>query len=63
VLVLYQHQTNRNISPWIEAKGTHFERALGVPDGSSKLAHAPEIARDVVFVSALKNHKAQTAHP
>ena len=62
VLVMYQHQTNRNNSPWIEPKRIQFERALGVADGSSKVAQAPEIARDVVLLFALKDYKGQAAH-
>lgn len=49
VLAFYQHQTNRNGTPWIEPKKAQFERALGVRAGAAKLARAPGIARDVAF--------------
>jgi len=49
VLVFYQHQTNRNGEPWIDPERQQFEAALGLPAGASKLAHAPDLARDVVF--------------
>jgi hypothetical protein len=49
ILVFYQHQTNRNSTLWVDSKKAQFERALGVQEGSAKLAHAPGIARDVAF--------------
>ena len=49
ILVFYQHQTNRNGTPWIEPKKIQFEQALGVQKGSTKLARAEGIARDVAF--------------
>jgi hypothetical protein len=49
ILVFYQHQTNRNGTPWIEAKKVQFERALGVREGAAKLARGVGIARDVAF--------------
>ncbi len=49
VLVFYQHQTNRNGQPWIAPKKEQFERAIGLPPGSAKLAKSEKIARDVVF--------------
>jgi hypothetical protein len=49
IMVFYQHQTNRNGTPWIEPKRKQFERALGVREGSAKLARAAGIARDVAF--------------
>jgi hypothetical protein len=55
VLVFYQHQTNRNGKPWIEPKREQFERAIGQARGTAKVAHAPAIARDVVFFYARKN--------
>jgi hypothetical protein len=55
LLVMYQHQTNRSGRPWIEGKRQQFEDALGVPRGSSKVASASEIARDVVFYYCRKN--------
>lgn len=54
VLVLYQHQTNRSGSPWIEPKRVQFESALGLMPGSAKVARAPKIARDVAFFFAEK---------
>jgi hypothetical protein len=57
VLVFYQHQTNRNGTPWIEPKKAQFERTIGVRSGSSKLALAPGIARDVVFFFIEKNRR------
>jgi hypothetical protein len=54
LLVFYQHQTNRNGSPWIEAKMEQFERAIGVRRGEANLAHAPTIASDVAFFFAEK---------
>ncbi len=49
VLVFYQHQTNRSGTPWIKEKQAQFECALGLNPGSSKVALAPKIARDVAF--------------
>jgi hypothetical protein len=54
VLVLYQHQTNRNGQPWIEPKKEQFEQAIGVARGSTKVARSEQIARDVVFFYAQK---------
>jgi hypothetical protein len=54
MLVFYQHQTNRNGEPWVGPKKEQFERAVGIPTGSSKLARAEKIARDVVFFYAQK---------
>jgi len=56
-MVFYQHQTNRNDTPWIEPKKTQFERALGVREGSAKLACALGIARDVVLFFMIKKKK------
>jgi hypothetical protein len=50
LLALYQHQTNRNGTPWLEPKRQQFERALSLPAGAAKVARAPEIARDVVLI-------------
>jgi len=64
VLVLYQHKTNRNGRPWVEPKRQQFEAALGLPRGSSGLAHAPRLARDVAFLFASKEtspHRRNTA--
>ena len=52
VMVFYQHQDNRNGSEWIERKRVQFARALEIDDPLGqrvKLAHAPEIAKDVAF--------------
>ncbi len=49
VYVFYQHQTNRAGRPWIEPKRIQLERALESPKNSIKVAHSPQIARDVVF--------------
>jgi len=49
VLVFYQHQTNRNNTPWIEPKRLQFEGALRLEPGSAKVASGVEIAKDVVF--------------
>ena len=49
VLVLYQHQTNRDGTPWIESKKVQFEAALELKLGSAKVARAPKIARDVAL--------------
>ena len=54
VLVFYQHQTNRNGQPWIPEKKEQFERAIGLPAGTAKLARAEKIAQDVVFFYARK---------
>ena len=53
VLVLYQHQTNRNSTPWIEPKRVQFERAIGIAPGSERLGSGAA-ARDVVFFIATK---------
>lgn len=57
VMAFYQHQTNRNGTPWIEPKKAQFERALGVRQGSVKVARAPRIARDVAFYYIEKKGK------
>jgi hypothetical protein len=54
LLVIYQHQTSRNGQPWIAPKKGQFERAIGLPVGSAKLARSERIARDVVFFYAQK---------
>lgn len=55
IMLLYQHQTNRSGTPWIKPKKAQFERALGVREGSAKLARAPGIAPDVAFFYIEKN--------
>jgi hypothetical protein len=57
IMVFYQHQTNRGGTSWIEPKKAQFERALGVREGSSKVARAPGIAPDVAFFYIQKNGK------
>jgi hypothetical protein len=54
ILVLYQHQTNRNGQPWIATKKQQFEQALGLSSTAAKLARSERIARDVVFFYAQK---------
>ncbi len=49
VLLLYQHQTNRDGSEWIQAKKRQFEKALGIGGGESKIGRSEGIANDVVF--------------
>lgn len=54
VLVLYQHQTNKNGKPWEEAKRIEFEKAIGAPKGSVKVGRGPKLANDVVLFYAIK---------
>jgi hypothetical protein len=54
VMVLYQHQTNRNATPWIEPKRAQFERAIGIPFGAAKVGRGNS-ARDVAFFIASKS--------
>jgi hypothetical protein len=54
VLVFYQHQTNRNATPWIQPKREQFERALGLPIGTAKVATGTAIANDVAFFYVCK---------
>lgn len=49
VFVFYQHQTNRAGQPWIEPKRNQLTNALGVQHDAIRVAHAPDIANDVVF--------------
>jgi hypothetical protein len=49
VLVFYQHQTNRNGTPWVDPKREQFEAALRLPRGTAKVARAPELAGGVAF--------------
>ena len=60
VLVFYQHRTNRNGQDWIEPKREQFEKALGLPCGSAKVAHGLKIARDVAFYYCRKESTSQT---
>lgn len=54
VIVLYQHQTNRNGNPWIEQKRKQFASAIAVQSSRVKIAKGEAIARDVVFYYASK---------
>lgn len=54
VLVFYQHQTNRAGKPWIEPKRVQLTDALGLMADTVKVALAPRIARDVVFLYCQK---------
>ena len=54
LLVLYQHQTNRNNDLWMHEKKAQFEKALELENGSAKLAQGTAIARDVAFFFAQK---------
>lgn len=54
LLVLYQHQTNRNGRAWIPRKKKQFAQAIGCPLGSVNLARCEKIARDVVLFYAQK---------
>jgi hypothetical protein len=54
VLVLYQHQTNRNGKPWKEPKRAQFEKVIDGPKGSVKVGCGPKLARDVVLFYAVK---------
>lgn len=52
LLVFYQHEDNKRNEEWKNRKKLQFAAALagcGVTDASVKIAHAPEISRDVVF--------------
>jgi hypothetical protein len=54
VLVLYQHQTNRNATPWIQPKREQFETALGLSPGTAQVATGGGIANDVAFFYSCK---------
>lgn len=54
VLVLYQHQTNRNGSEWVEPKRKQFAAAIDISPSRVKVAKSESIARDVVFYYASK---------
>lgn len=54
ILAVYQHQTNRNGRPWVDAKKGQFERAIAVTDGLAGVARSEAIARDVVLFYAQK---------
>lgn len=57
VLVLYQHQTNRNGAPWVAQKQSQFERVLKIAQRSAKIARAVETPRDVALFFAQKKAK------
>ena len=61
VIVFYQHQTNRNAQDWIKPKREQFEKALGLPCGSVKVARGHKIASDVVFYYCCKGTNEQIA--
>ena len=54
VLVLYQHQTNRNGALWVQPKREQFASAIGVGSEEVGIAKGESIARDVVFYYARK---------
>jgi len=39
---------------WQDPKRQQFERAVGLKEGTAKLADAPDIASDVAFIYAQK---------
>lgn len=55
MLVLYQHQTNRRGESWIKPKQIQLANALGLSGDAVKLAHGPDIAKDVVFFYTQKD--------
>jgi mRNA-degrading endonuclease YafQ of YafQ-DinJ toxin-antitoxin module len=54
VLVVYQHQTNQNGTPWIQPKREQFEKALGLLPGDVMVATGVKIAHDVALLFAHK---------
>jgi hypothetical protein len=54
VIVLYQHQTNRNGSPWVEQKRKQFASAIAIPSSRVKISKCESVARDVVLYYASK---------
>jgi hypothetical protein len=54
VLVFYQHQTNRNGTPWVEEKRKQLSEAIQIFVRQVKVAHSQSIARDVVFFYIVK---------
>jgi hypothetical protein len=54
VLVIYQHETNKNGDPWIPPKLGQFVKALGIESDRAKYSYAPMIARDVARFFAVK---------
>lgn len=57
VFVFYQHQTNKSGQPWIEPKRNQLAAALNVGTGAIRMAHAPNVAKDVVFFFTQKEEK------
>lgn len=60
VLVFYQHQTNRNGTPWVASKKAQFEAALGLKPGCAKVARGPKIAPDVALFFVCKPGQSTT---
>ncbi|MHB8829162.1 MAG: hypothetical protein ACYC6Q_06500 [Syntrophales bacterium] len=54
ILVLYQHQTNKNGNPWVEPRRMQFEKSIGASRGSVKIGRGPRLAKDVVLLYAVK---------
>ncbi|PYX94928.1 MAG: hypothetical protein DMG67_00240 [Acidobacteria bacterium] len=54
ILVLYQHQTNRNGKPWIEEKQQQLAKAINVDLSQVKIARSEEMASGVVFLFCRK---------
>lgn len=54
ILVLYQHQTNRNGKPWIAPKRRQFADAIRVKVSNVGTATGTEVSRDVAFFFAEK---------
>ena len=52
LLVLYQHQTNRSGTPWVDKKQSQFAKALGLNPVHVRVARSDAIARDVVLIYA-----------
>ena len=54
MLVIYQHQTNRNGKAWIEEKQLQMATAIEVDVSKIKIAKGSKIAHDVVFLYTIK---------
>ena len=48
-------ESSRSYFPSIDDKQIQLAKALSLPKGTVKLAHGPEVAKDVVFFYAQKN--------
>ncbi|MEW6141568.1 MAG: hypothetical protein AB1597_00215 [Chloroflexota bacterium] len=59
VLVVYQHQTNRNNLSWIPQKRSQFAKALKLLKRSVKQAKGPKIAKDVVLFYCRKEKEVE----